>query len=437
MSSPAPTATSTLLNARTWTVIVGIGLIGQVAWTIENMYLNLFVYEQITADPRAIAAMVAVSALAAAVTTMAVGAWSDRVGRRRVFIAVGYFGWGVLTAAFGLFSGIGDVATTGTTSAAGAAIGLAVAGVIALDALLTVFGSAANDAAFNAWVTDSTVPANRGRVDGVLSVLPLISMLLVFVALDPLTKAGEWPLFFGIVGGITSAAGVAAWFLVADRGQPRASGSPLGAVADVLRPAAVRANPVLYATLAIMAVLGISAQVFMPYLIIYLQYYLKLNFALVLGLVLVSAAALTVVGGRIMDAVGKAWVLVPAVGLLILGLIGLWFARDLWAVVAVGIPAITGMLVANAAVAAMVRDATPADRAGAVQGLRIIAMVLIPMVIGPSIGAAVISGAGQTYVDLGVVRPVPGPEIFPVAALILVVIPLLAWHRSRLVARAG
>src|SRR5690606_40395869 len=72
------------------------------------------------------------------------------------------------------------------------------------DLIMTVFGSGANDAAFNAWVTESTTSRNRGRVDGVLAVMPLLSMLVVFGALDGLTQAGEWGLFFGIVGGSRS-----------------------------------------------------------------------------------------------------------------------------------------------------------------------------------------------------------------------------------------
>jgi hypothetical protein len=51
--------------------------------------------------------------------------------------------------------------------------------------------------------------------------------------------------------------------------------------------------------------------------------------------------------------------------------------------------------------------------------------------VGPFIGAWVISGAGQTYVDLGVEKPVPGPEMFVAAALVLVVVPVVAVVRAR------
>ena len=56
---------------------------------------NLFVYDTITDDPTTIAIMVAVSAISATAAAFVVGAWSDRVGRRRIFIAAGYVLWGV------------------------------------------------------------------------------------------------------------------------------------------------------------------------------------------------------------------------------------------------------------------------------------------------------------------------------------------------------
>ena len=51
--------------------------------------------------------------------------------------------------------------------------------VVVLDCVMTFFGSTANDAAFNAYVTDITDSDNRGRVESVLAILPLISMLII------------------------------------------------------------------------------------------------------------------------------------------------------------------------------------------------------------------------------------------------------------------
>lgn len=44
--------------------MVLLGLTGELAWTIENMYLNVFVYNTITDDPTVLATLVVASAAA-------------------------------------------------------------------------------------------------------------------------------------------------------------------------------------------------------------------------------------------------------------------------------------------------------------------------------------------------------------------------------------
>jgi len=437
MASPAP------LGARTWTAVLVVGLVGQLAWVIENMYLNVFVYDTISTDPAVIAWMVALSAIAATAATLLFGAWSDRLARRREFIAIGYVAWGLVTAAFGLVgastagaaaAGAGEASAV---ASAGATVATAVIAIIALDCLMSFIGSGANDAAFAAWVTDSTVPANRGRVDGWLAVMPLLGMLLVFALLDPLTQAGRWELFFGIVGGLTAATGVAAWFLVRDRGVARHQHGVLKAVVEGLRPATVRREPALFATLAIWGVIGVSSQVFLPYVLIYLRYSLELDgSAIVLGVVLVLASALSVVGGRLIDRFGKTRVLPYAVGAFAAGLVAMIFVRDAVGVIAAATVMMAGMMGSVAAVSALTRDHTPADRAGGVQGARMILAVMLPMIIGPAIGAAVISGSAHRYTELGIAHPVPGPEIFGAAAVVLLFVPLGLALRARVLRRA-
>ena len=37
-------------GARTWTALLVFGLIGQIAWVVENMYFNVFPLQHVTGD---------------------------------------------------------------------------------------------------------------------------------------------------------------------------------------------------------------------------------------------------------------------------------------------------------------------------------------------------------------------------------------------------
>ena len=90
-------------------------------------------------------------------------------------------------------------------------------------------------------------------------------------------------------------------------------------------------------------------------------------------------------------------------------------------------------MVLSACLQGLIRDHTPAHKAGQFQGIRILFQVLLPMVTGPYIGSAVIRHGGETYEELGVMKEVPTPEIFIAAALVLllIAIPLaLLWKRE-------
>ena len=53
--------------------LVIFSLVGQVAWVVENMYLNVFIYKMFHASAQQISLMVAASAITATVTTF--GPW--------------------------------------------------------------------------------------------------------------------------------------------------------------------------------------------------------------------------------------------------------------------------------------------------------------------------------------------------------------------------
>ena len=420
------------LGARKWATLILIGLFGQFAWTIENMYFNVYLYNTISTDPGYIAAMVGWSAAAATVTTLLMGALSDRVGRRKVFICGGYILWGLSTAAFGLVT----AENAARLFPAANAVAAAAITVVVLDCVMTFFGSTANDGAFNAHVTDVTNPENRGRAESVLAILPLVSMLIIFGLFDGLTQQGRWREFFGIFGAAVSAVGVTAIFLVKDEPtlKPRRD-SYFKNLLYGLRPSVVRENPELYLSFAAFCLFSIAVQVFFPYLIIYIQNYLGIgDYALILGVVLIAASIVSVVSGRFIDRLGKLAFTVPAAVIMLAGLVGMYFVRGGGAVMLAGSVMMSGYMMMSAALSANIRDWTPKDKVGHFQGIRMIFAVLLPMIIGPSIGAAVIRSSTSTYVELGQIKSVPTPGIYLAAAavLLLVALPVLLLRKRGL-----
>ena len=66
-------------NGKFWTALVIFSLIGQVAWVVENMYFNVFIYKMFHASAADISLMVGASSVAATVTTIFMGAL--KIGR--------------------------------------------------------------------------------------------------------------------------------------------------------------------------------------------------------------------------------------------------------------------------------------------------------------------------------------------------------------------
>lgn len=413
---------TTILNkitGRMWAVFIIAGLVGQFAWTIENMYFNVYLYNTISTDPFMISAMVAASAVAATATTLLMGALSDKSGRRKIFICGGYIIWGLSTASFGFIT----VENAARWFPAASAVYAAAVMVIVMDCIMTFFGSTANDAAFNAYITDSTAEDNRGRVESVLATLPLISMLVIFGGFDFLTQQGKWQQFFSIFGLLVTLTGIALIFIIKEKPLPKKEGNYFANIIYGFRPSVIKSNKILYIALCALCVFSVAVQIFLPYLIIYIQNYLKIdNYALVLGIVLIFASVISVLSGKILDKKGRLNCVLPAGIVFFAGLLGMFFARGMVAVIIAGCVMMSGYMILTAILSATVRDFTPKAETGLFQGIRMIFAVMLPMIIGPFIGAAVIGNSAETYTDLGVVKSVPTPYIFLAAAVVLLVV---------------
>lgn len=401
------------MTKKLWTAIISIGLAGQLAWTVENMYFNVFLYNTISTNPDYIALMVSVSATVATLSTIFIGALSDKIRKRKFFISGGYIIWAITIA---LFSLISPEKLGGEVAAAWA--------VIIMDAIMTFFGSTANDACFNAYVTEQVDTKDRTKTEGVIQILPLISMLLVFGFLDGFTQQGRWSLFFGIIAVIMLITGASSLVLI-DKEKPRKKDSENSYwenLAFGFKPSTLINNKGLYIILFAFCINSIGMQVFYPYLIIYVQQYLGFdNYAIILGILLIAASVISVIGGRIIDKIGKLKCAIPAIIMMAVGLGLLYFARSFVEVILCGIVMMGGYLLTTSTLSALLRDKTPKGNEGGIQGVRMIALVLIPMIVGPNIGSMVIKGSQSTYIELGVEKTMPTPDLFIVAAIIALI----------------
>ena len=399
--------------------LVIFSLIGQVAWVVENMYFNVFIYKMFNASAQAISAMVSASAVAATVTTLLIGALSDKLGKRKIFICGGYLVWGVTIWSFALIR-LDVINTLFPAAVSAAAVGVSL--TIIMDCVMTFFGSAANDACFNAWLTDVTDETNRGAAEGINAMMPLIAILVVFggfMGFD-LNLADSWTMIFGIIGTVVLAIGIAGFFLIRD--VPIRTEDNQNYFANIFygfRPSVVKANPAFYMTLAAYAVFGIAIQIFMPYLILYYNVSLEMeNYVLIMAPAIIIAAAFTAIYGRIYDKKGFAFAVTPALGLLMAGFVLLYLFKSTALVFAGSLLMMCGYLAGMAVFGAMLRDYTPQNRAGMFQGLRIVGQVLVPGVIGPAVGAWVLRNAETIINDDGTTSFVPNEKIF-LAALIV------------------
>ena len=203
------------LGGRILFNIILFGFIGQVAWAVENVYFNTFLFNYIGGTADDIAKMVAASAIAAVVTTFIMGTLSDKLDRRKIFISGGYIIWGFTVAVFAFISreNIGKLFNISDTSKVVAAT---VCVVIIMDCVMTFFGSTSNDAAFNAWVTDVTVPENRGTAEAVLALLPVFATVIVTVAFGVGVEAAGYPACFMFLGALVTICGIIGLFSVKD-----------------------------------------------------------------------------------------------------------------------------------------------------------------------------------------------------------------------------
>ncbi len=419
-------------NSKFWTALIIFGLTGQVAWVVENMYFNVFIYKMFNASASDISVMVAVSAIVATLTTLFMGALSDKLALRKPFICFGYIVWGITICSFAFI----NVDIISSIFGASSALSIGVTLVIIMDGVMTFFGSTANDACFNAWLTDSTNSSNRGKVEGVNSMMPLVAILVVFGGFMSfnLDLPESWTAVFLIIGVLVIAIGVLGIFLIKEVKIDKSENENyFKNLFYGFRPSVIKENVRLYLMLIAFAVFGISIQIFMPYLILYYEVSLGMkDYVFIMAPAIILASIVTAIYGRVYDKKGFNLAIIPSVLLLIVGYVLLFIFKSPAMVFIGSLFMMCGYLTGTAVFGAVIRDLTPENKSGMFQGLRIIGQVLIPGVIGPIIGSAVLSNAETLVGNDGTVSFIPNENVFLASLIVAVVLGVVLFLFSKI-----
>lgn len=445
------------LTKRIWAGILLFMFMGSLAWNVENMYFNTFLNDMVFNEGSmgssltltdAVNIMVTSSAIVAVVTTFIMGTLSEKMRNRKMFISVGYIAWGIITALFGLITKE-NVATVFGLENSAQIVTVTAWVVIVMDMIMTFMGSTSNDSAFNAWVTDVTTPETTAKVETVFTFMGFIAMAVIMVV-GSLAQGGviSYATFFIGLGIFVTLVGIIGLFLLENPkkfAEKKDENSPKTSYwADLFygfRPSVVKENSNLYLILASGCTFNSAFQVFFPYLFIYLGSVVipaneGVNF-LSAGVIVPAVIAIVVmVVGIIffMKLAGKNKPLafIVCVLLLVAGLLIMSTTKNIVGVIIGVTPTLIGYIVITTQFAANVRDNIPQDKVGLFQGIRMIFLVLIPMVVGPTLGNIATKNSDVTYIENGAEKVLPTEAMFLYAAIVavLIFIPMLAFLKK-------
>jgi MFS family permease len=406
-----------------------LGLAGQLAWAVENQYFNTFMYDNITPDPRAVSWMVAITAVVSTMATITMGTLSDRTrtrwGKRRPYLFIGYIMWGLLTAAFPLAAKFQPIA-----------VGVFIA--ILFDSVLSFFAASASDGAFSAYVTDVTTEANRGRVTGALEIMKWLAFLVIYGGAGFIIQAVGYYWFCYRFGAIAFVIGLVCPPLLREEVETaKPEGRYWRKIADTFQLASLRQNKDFFKLMIALTLFMVGINVFFPYLMIYLQHYVKLsivNSSIVVGVcILVGGIGAAYPIGLLVDRWGRRPVSILAVLLEAVGLTVFSLSHTLPMLIVGGLLWLAPFAAWTIATTTWARDLFPEEKRGQFAGYYVLFNVAFTMIPGPLLGGWLSSSYGIPTVLDGKAGFIPTPLLFQVAGgmVLLAILPLLTIRKAK------
>ncbi|MBQ2091614.1 MAG: MFS transporter [Clostridia bacterium] len=426
-------------KALLWFLVLGLGLVGQICWNMENQWFNTFVYAKIAKDPSIITGMLSFSALATTFSTFFFGTLSDRLGKRRLFISLGYILWGIFTIVFGLTQYISKEAY----------VFLGVMVVLA-DTVMSFFGSMGNDSGFSTWCNDIMTKENRGGLGAALAILPIVGTVVGTVVggflvgendnyMRLFVAIGSFVIFFGLLSMVMLNKG--------DDVTPNKDGTFWHQFFSVFNFKEFFRYRELVLVHCGLSLFFIGFNVYFAYLGNYLIYYLGYTpdmMGIIEAVPLLLSALVTIPVGMLIKKEKHPYiticaVLVNAIGCILIHFVDVSaidstkiFNPHVWAgVFVVGM----GYIALLQTLRVWTFQLYPEDRRGQFEGIWIVFFVLIPMIGGSIIGERVVKSSGEQFLDAasGQMQYIPNGNIFLVGGIVclLSIIPFVLTIKHR------
>ncbi len=419
------------MTKKSCSSILFLSLAGQIAWAVENQFFNTFMYDKIIPNPMYVSVMVAFSAVVATLTSITMGSYSDGIGKRKPFLVLGFLIWGVSIVFIPGAAFIKSVI-------------LAAWVLILLDGVMTFFGSMSYDAVFMAYVTDITTVENRGRAHGVIELATWLAMLLTYGAGGMIIDAFGYFHFFAGVGVLVFIFGCAGSLLVKDTyaesftpGRMNQDRGIIKRITETFGRESLRRHKTFFLVLLSMGLWGMAFNIFFPFLLIYMNHFLKVpietSSILIAAVILAGGLAAAIPSGYLADRFGRKKTAVGAVILEAAGLLLFAMARD---IVPLGIFAslwIAAMTAWTVATGSWSKDLFPEEKRGEFSGYVILFNVAFTMVPGPLIGGYIANTWGIKTVLNNQPAIIPTPLIFMVSAAMILtaMVPVLFCRETK------
>ncbi len=444
------------LSKRVWTAIILFMFISSVAAGVESIYLSMFLDNTVFKDGAmgasitltdAVNLIASLTAVVSGVTTFIMGTLSEKLKNRKLFISIGFIVWGIVMLIFSVVKRENVANTFGYSDIAEAITATAII-VVSFTLVLAFLRSTTSDAAFNSWVTDVSTPESSPKIEIAFTIMGFVATgFITFLVTNAQTGKMEYSTICVVFGVIAIALGILGFFIIDNPKkfeEAKSTEKDSSYWADLFygfRPSTVKKNINLYLMLSSGCLFNIAYQVFYPYLFIYISSVIipaneglnllstEVIITIIIAIVVVIACVLLFMKVYADD---KAASFIASVLCLIAGMLFLASTKNLVGIIVGLTPGLIGYIIIMIQFGATVRDNIPKDKVGLFQGIRMIFLIFVPKIIGPTLGNIAAKNSDVTYMENGAVKVLPTEAMFLYAAVVaaLIFIPMLAFLKK-------